>query len=47
MFIVGRCYLDGVGTDKDPNEARKWFNKGAAAGNLASKRILNRLRMKS
>ena len=44
MFIVGRCYLDGVGTEKDPVEAKKWFNKGAASGNLASKRALLQLR---
>ena len=44
MFIVGRCYLDGVGTEKDPVEAKKWFNKGAAGGNLASKRALMQMR---
>ena len=44
MFIVGRCYLDGVGTEKDVNEAKKWFNKGAAAGNAASKRALLQMR---
>ena len=44
MFIVGRCYLDGVGTEKDPEEARRWFNKAAAGGNQASKRALNQLR---
>ena len=44
MFIVGRCYLDGVGTEKDPTEARTWFNKAAAEGNQASKRALNQLR---
>ena len=44
MFIVGRCYQDGVGTEKDPAEAKKWFNKAAAAGNLASKRALAQMR---
>ena len=29
---------------KDPAEAKKWFNKGAAAGNSASKRALVQLR---
>ena len=46
MFIVGRCFLDGVGTEKDVNEARRWFNKAASKGNSASKRILLQLRNK-
>jgi TPR repeat protein len=44
MFIAGRCYLDGAGTEKNADEAMKWFNKAAKAGNQASARILNQMK---
>ena len=40
MFFVGRCYQDGVGTEKNQAKASEWIEKSAAAGNAAAKRIV-------
>ena len=40
MFIVGRCYQDGVGTEKDMDKAMEWLKKAADKGNAAAKRML-------
>ena len=25
-YLVAKCYIDGIGTDRDLFEAKKWFN---------------------
>lgn len=40
MFIVGRCYLDGVGVTADTEQADMWLNKAASKGNEAAKRFI-------
>lgn len=47
MFLVGRCYKDGVGTEVNLDEARKWFNKGAAAGHKLCRDYLHQMRIRS
>jgi enhanced entry protein EnhC len=34
QFIVGRCYLDGVGVEANPLEAKRWFEKGLRQDDL-------------
>ena len=40
MFIVGRCYMDGVGVEADAEKAHMWLNKAVSKGNQAAKRML-------
>ena len=44
MFIVGRCFEDGIGTDKNEQEAVEWYDKAATLGHSGAKKAL--LRMK-
>ncbi|MBR5184674.1 MAG: sel1 repeat family protein, partial [Akkermansia sp.] len=32
-YNVGRCYMEGKGVAKNPDEARKWFRQAAQLGN--------------
>ncbi len=43
MFIVGRCYQDGVGTEKDMDKALSWIKKAADKGNAAARRMVAQL----
>ena len=40
MFILGRYYADGIGVEKDEDQAQAWFAKAAAAGNATAKALL-------
>jgi hypothetical protein len=33
QYRIGQLYLEGIGCDRDTNQARAWFEKAAAAGN--------------
>ena len=40
---LGRLYLDGLGTPKNPTEARRLIGLAAAQGNAEAKQLLSRL----
>ena len=44
MFIIGRYYEEGIGTEKNLQEAKKWYNKAATVGHFGAKKALLRLR---
>jgi TPR repeat protein len=44
MFILARYYEDGIGVEKDMNEAKKWYNKAAASGHFGAKKAMMRFR---
>jgi hypothetical protein len=46
MFIIARYYEDGIGIEKDLNEAKKWYNKSASLGHFGAKKALLRFRSK-
>jgi TPR repeat protein len=33
MYLLGYCFENGVGTDKDMTQARAWYQMAARAGN--------------
>lgn len=39
-FFCGSCYANGVGVDKNPNEAFKWYQKAADEGNVEAMKSL-------
>ena len=43
MFFVGSCYENGTGVEKNFDEALKWYNKAAAAGNEIAEEYLEYL----
>jgi TPR repeat protein len=43
MVNLGNLYLNGNGVPKDYAEARKWYEKAAAAGNEVAKTNLIKL----
>lgn len=42
-YNVGRCYMEGKGVAKNPDEARKWFRQAAMLGNSSAKDELRKL----
>lgn len=42
-MAVGTCYLNGRGVDQNRDEARKWFQKGADAGNTSCEYYLKQM----
>jgi len=42
MINLARCYANGIGGAKDPEESRRWLEKAALAGSIEAKRILAR-----
>ncbi len=44
MTWLGSCYLYGIGTKKDEEEARKWLEKGAAKGDEDAKEMLEEMK---
>ena len=45
QFLLGRCYRDGLGTEKSPQEAIRWFSISAQNGNEEAKAALAAMRM--
>jgi len=46
MFILARYYEEGIGVEKDINEAKKWYNKAASLGHFGAKKAMLRFRNK-
>jgi TPR repeat protein len=46
MYIVGRYYEDGIGMEKDLEQAKVWYGGAAKKGNEAAKRALESIREK-
>jgi len=44
MFIIARYYEEGIGVEKNIDEAKKWYNKAAPLGHFGAKKALVRLR---
>jgi TPR repeat protein len=38
QFIMGRYYEEGIGVEKDLNEAKKWYTKAAVQGHFNAKK---------
>ncbi|MEM7022426.1 MAG: TIR domain-containing protein [Pseudomonadota bacterium] len=43
MLVLGTCYLDGLGTDEDPQQGVRWISKSASAGFVRAQVILGSL----
>lgn len=43
---LGACYVEGLGVERDPDEAVEWFTRGAEAGDAAGQRSLAALHFK-
>jgi TPR repeat protein len=43
MLSVGHCYTKGVGVERDLDEARRWLERGAAAGDAHAVAALEKL----
>ena len=43
IFNTGICYKDGTGVARDLREARRWFERAAAAGHALAKEALVKL----
>ena len=41
QYLLGNCYIGGLGVEKDKVEAVKWFSKAAAQGNVKAQKILD------
>jgi TPR repeat protein len=46
MFIIARYFEDGIGVEKNLEEAKKWYNKAASLGHFGAKKALLRYRNK-
>jgi TPR repeat protein len=44
MYLLGRCYEDGVGVAADPVQAREWFRKAATRGSEEAAKKLESLK---
>jgi len=40
QYIIGRYYEEGIGVEKDLNEAKKWYTKAAAQGHFNAKKAM-------
>ena len=46
QFLLGACYYEGEGVEKDEKEAVKWYTKSAEQGNAGAKKQLELLKSK-
>jgi TPR repeat protein len=44
QFQLARCYAEGHGVERDPEEAFKWFRQAAKQGHQESRRVVEELR---
>jgi len=43
QFHLGRLYLEGLGTERDPRQAARWLNLAAEKGHFAAQAVLGQL----